>query len=278
MERFYSNGYFMIQHSMRIGISLSGGGARGIAHIGILQALEENGISPEVIVGTSAGSIVGALYAAGYDSDEMLEFLKDISLLKIFRVGLPNKGLASLYFLEKILQEALPDNDFSALNKKLFIGIANLLSGKLEIMSSGPLHEVIIASSSIPLIFKAIQIGEELYVDGGAIENMPIHPLKGLSDVIIGVNVMPIVPVEAKEVNSMIGIAARCFEMAIWSNSKPSLQACDIVIEPTGITQYSIFQFNKYQELYEIGYEAARKAMPDIKAQLEAKQLVMNNE
>ncbi len=263
---------------MKIGISLSGGGARGIAHIGVLKALEENGISPEVMVGTSAGSIVGALYAAGYESDKMLEFLKDVSILKIFRVGLPNRGLASLNYLESLLQEALPDDNFSVLKKKLFIGIANLLTGKLEIISSGPLHQVIIASSSIPLIFKAIKLGDNLYVDGGAIDNMPVQPLKGLSDVIIGVNVMPIVPIDEKEVSSMIGIAARCFEMAIWSNSKPNLQQCDIIIEPTGITQYSIFQFNKYQELYEIGYEAARRAMPDIKAQLEAKQLILNNQ
>lgn len=263
---------------MRIGISLSGGGARGIAHIGVLKALEENGISPEVIVGTSAGSIVGALYAAGYNADEMLAYLKDISLLKIFRVGLPNKGLASLYFVEKLLLEALPDDRFEALKKKLFIGITNLLTGKLEIISQGPLHQVILASSAIPLVFKAVEIGNNLYVDGGALDNMPIQPLQGLSDIIIGVNVMPIVPIEAKSVNSMLGIATRCFEMAIWSNTKPNLRRCDIVIEPTGIYQYSIFQFNKYQELFEIGYETARKSMPDIKMQLEAKKLILNEQ
>ncbi|MFN7119792.1 MAG: patatin-like phospholipase family protein [Saprospiraceae bacterium] len=262
---------------MKIGISLSGGGARGIAHIGVLKALEENGISPEVIVGTSAGSIVGALYAAGYESDKMLDFLKDVSFLKIFRVGLPSRGLASLYYLENLLQEALPDDNFSALNKKLFIGIANLLSGKLEIISSGPLHQVIIASSSIPLIFKAVKIEDNLYVDGGALDNMPIYPLKGLCDVVIGVNVMPMMPIEEKDVSSMLGIAARCFEMSIWSNSKPNLLQCDIVIEPTGIQQYNIFQFNKYQELFEIGYNTTRLAIPEIKAKLEQKLLVLNN-
>lgn len=264
-------------NSMRIGISLSGGGARGIAHIGILKALEENGISPEVIVGTSAGSIVGALYAAGYDADEMLDFLKDISLIKIFRVGLPNMGLANLSYVEKILTEALPDDNFDALKKKLFIGITNLLTGKLEIINHGPLHQVILASASIPLVFKPVKIGDNLYIDGGALDNMPVLPLEGLSDVIIGVNVMPIVPIEEKNINSMLGIATRCFEMAIWSNTKPNLRRCDIVIEPTGIHEYSIFQFNKYKELYEIGYETARKSMPDIKMKLEAKQQSINN-
>ncbi|MCD8529529.1 MAG: patatin-like phospholipase family protein, partial [Flavobacterium sp.] len=127
------------------------------------------------------------------------------------------------------------------------------------------MHQVVVASSSIPIIFKTVQIADNLYVDGGAMNNMPVQPLKGLTDAIIGVNVMPLMPIEGKEVNSMFGIAVRCFEMAIWSNSKSNLQECDIIIEPTGVHKYSIFQFNKYQELYEIGYEAARKAMPDIK-------------
>ena len=207
----------------------------------------------------------------------MLDFLKDISLIKIFRVGLPNRGLASLYYLEKILVEALPEDNFDALKKKLFIGITNLLTGKLEIISHGPLHQIILASSSIPLVFKAVKIGDNLYIDGGALDNMPVQPLEGLSDVIIGVNVMPIVPMEEKALNSMLGIATRCFEMAIWSNTKPNLRRCDIVIEPTGIHHYSIFQFNKYRELYEIGYETARKSMPDIKMQLEAKKHSISN-
>jgi NTE family protein len=263
---------------MKVGISLSGGGARGIAHIGVLKALEENNISPEIIVGTSAGSVVGALYAAGYKSEEMLDFLKDISLFKVMRVGLPHKGLASLSYLNDILKKALPEDDFSILQKKLFISVTNLLTGKLEIIKNGLLHEPIIASSSIPLVFKAVKMNDSLYVDGGALDNMPVKPLKGLCDVVIGVNVMPIVPVEEKVVNSMLGIATRCFEMAIWANTKPNLRRCDIVIEPTGIHHYNIFQFNKYQEIFEMGYNTAKTAMPYIKVQLEKKLAALENQ
>lgn len=151
------------------------------------------------------------------------------------------------------------------------MSITNLLTGKLEIISTGSLHDVLMASSSIPLVFRPVHIKNSLYVDGGALDNMPIKPLKKLCDVIIGVNVMPIVPIEEKAVSSMLGIAARCFEMAIWSNTKPNLRKCDIVIEPTGIHHYNIFQFSKYEELFEIGYNTTRISMPSIKAKLEQK-------
>lgn len=260
-----------MKNEMKIGISLSGGGARGIAHIGVLEALLENGIQPEVISGTSAGSIVGALYAAGKTPEEMLDFVKDSSILRIFRVGLPDKGLASLKYLQERLQEAIPEDNFESLQKHLFIAVTNLLTGKLEIKSSGELHKVIMASSAIPLVFQPVTIGDGLYVDGGTIENLPVQPIRNLSDVVIGVNVMPYEPVEEKSVNSMWSIAVRCFEMAIWVNTKPDLKNCDIIIEPGKVRNYNIFQFNKYKELYEIGYVATMMQMPGIKAQLQKK-------
>ncbi|MBK7870416.1 MAG: patatin-like phospholipase family protein [Saprospiraceae bacterium] len=257
-----------MKDQMKIGISLSGGGARGIAHIGVLRALLENGIYPDIIAGTSAGSIIGALYAAGKSPDEMLDFVKDSSIWKVFRVGLPNKGLASLIYLQERLADAIEEDSFETLQRRLFIAITNLMTGKLEIISEGELYKTVMASSAIPLVFQPIKIGENLYVDGGALENMPVKPLLGLSDAIIGVNVMPNVPVEEKEVNSMLGIATRCFEMAIWANTRPNLKRCNVIVEPTKVRNYNIFQFNKYQELHDIGYEAAKLAMPDIKAKL----------
>ena len=256
---------------MKIGITLSGGGARGIAHIGVLDALLENGIEPGIISGTSAGSIVGALYAAGKTPSEMLDFVKDSSMLKIFRVALPSKGLASLKYLHERLHEAIPEDSFESLEKPLFIAITNLLSGKLEVRSSGELYKVVMASSAIPLVFQPIEIGKGLYVDGGTLANLPVSPIKRLCDAVIGVNVMPHEPVGEKEVNSMVGIATRCFEMAIWANSRLDQRRCDVIIEPSKVRDYNMFHFNKEKELYEIGYVATMLQMPDIKAALAKK-------
>jgi NTE family protein len=261
---------------MKIGISLSGGGARGFAHIGVLKALEENGIFPDVIAGTSAGAIIGALYAAGKTPDEMLDFVRESSILKIFRVTLPNKGLTSLDYLRERLEEVLPVDDFASLQKELYVAVTNLKSGELEIIHHGLLHETIMASSAIPLVFKPVEIDGNLYVDGGVLDNMPVRPLLRHTDAIIGVNVMPNAEVGDKTIGSMVGIATRVFEMAIWANTRPNLRRCDVVIEPEKVRNYNIFNFNRQQEFYDIGYEAAQEKMRFVKERLEEKQAALS--
>lgn len=254
-----------MENGKKVGISLSGGGARGIAHIGVLKALEEHGIQPDVIVGCSAGSIVGALYAAGMNTDAMLDFIKDSRLWKLVSLRLPGGGLAKLDYLKERLTECIDDDSFEGLKKALYIAIANLNSGKLEIRNAGTLYSIVQASCAIPLVFEPIEINGDLYIDGGALCNMPVEPLKEVTDYVIGVNVMPRIKVTKTTVNSMRGIAMRCFEMAIWSNTQGEAEKCDLLIEPKLINKYHIFQFNKYQELYEIGYEAAKAVLSEKK-------------
>ena len=253
----------VMEKGKKIGISLSGGGARGIAHIGVLKALEEHGVYPDVIVGCSAGSIVGALYAAGMSTDTMLEFIKDSRIWKLVSLRLPGGGLTKLDYLKDRLSECIPTDSFEALEKPLYLAIANLNSGKLEIRNTGTLFSIIQASCAIPLVFEPIEINGDLYVDGGALCNMPVEPLKAVTDFVIGVNVMPRIKVTKTSVNTMRGVAMRCFEMSIWSNTHGEAEKCDLLIEPKLINKYHIFQFNKYQELYEIGYEAAKAVLMD---------------
>lgn len=253
----------VMEKGKKIGISLSGGGARGIAHIGVLKALEEHGIQPDVIVGCSAGSIVGALYAGGMATDAMLDFIKDSRMWKLMSLRLPGGGLAKLDYLKERLGECIAEDDFGSLKKQLYIAIANLNSGKLEIRNSGTLFSIVQASCAIPLVFEPIDIEGELFVDGGALCNMPVEPLKEVADYVIGVNVMPRIKVNTSTVNTMRGVAMRCFEMAIWSNTHSEAQKCDLLIEPKLINKYHIFQFNKFQELYDIGYEAAKLVLSE---------------
>ncbi len=261
---------FFMESTTKIGIGLSGGGARGIAHVGVLQALLENGIYPEVVSGTSAGAIVGALYAAGYAPGEMLNFVKDSSIFKIFRVVLPNDGLTRLTYLRDRLEAYIEEDDFAALHKKLYIAITNLITGELEIRHSGRLFDVVVASSSIPLVFKPVEIDEGIYVDGGVLDNLPVTPLLDEADFIIGVNVMPHLPTKAKSVQNVFGIATRVFDMSIWANTRPNLRHIDLLLEPEGVYDYNIFAFNKHQALYEIGYAYTLEQMDRIKSAIAA--------
>lgn len=252
----------------KIGITLSGGGARGIAHIGVLKALEENSIFPDIISGTSAGSIVGALYASGMKPQEILEFVEKSKIYKTIKFGLPLKGLTDLSYLAELLAENIESNSFESLSKKLFIAVSNMNTGELEIFSKGRLFEVVAASSSIPFVFKPVLINGQSYMDGGLMNNLPAEAIRERVKTLIGVNVMPILKNEKEGFQNMFRIASRMFEMSIWTNTKPSLKYCDVIIEPKGLVDYNIFSFNKYSELFEIGYEAAMNKMSLIQNQI----------
>lgn len=258
----------MTKRKRKLGMALSGGGARGIAHIGVLQALREAGIVPEVLSGTSAGAIVGALHASGHTPEAMLEFVEDTSIWRIFTVNLPYDGLTKLTYLKKRLTECIAKDSFEALNHPLYITVANLNSGSLRTIHQGPLFDAVVASSSIPLVFKPVEMDGELYVDGGLLDNLPVEPILPEAEVIVGVNAMPTLPVKNKSIQTVFGIATRCFEMSIYANSRTNLEQCHLVITPTQLQQYNIFQFNKYEAIYEIGYEAGLEAVPQLQALL----------
>ncbi len=252
-----------------IGLALSGGGARGIAHIGVIKALQENDIFPDIITGASAGSIIGALLADGKTVDEMLSFVRDSSILKIWKVGLPNRGITSLAYLKERLSAYLVEDSFESLETPLYVATTNLNAGQCEMFHSGPLIDAIVASSSIPLVFKPVEINGNLYVDGGVLDNLPISPLlEQKVDLIIGVNVMPHVAVNSKNLQGVIGVANRCFDLSVLANTLPSLKHCDIIIEPEAVNDYNIFNFSKVDDLYEIGYNEAQKALPALKRAL----------
>lgn len=258
----------MTDHRPKIGIGFSGGGARGTAHIGVLQALLENDIVPEIVAGTSAGAIVGALYAAGLSTEQMLDFVKQSSVLKFIRMGMPIAGLTNLSYLKERLSKLLPVDSFESLRYPLHIAVTNLNTGKLEIHSDGPLIDTILASCSIPMVFKPVELNGHLYVDGGVLCNLPIAPLREEADLVLGVNVMPHVDVDSKSMQSMIGIALRCFDLSITSNTTPTAALCDVLIEPVDLHQYHIFHLNRYQQIYELGYRATLQQLDLIKEKL----------
>ncbi len=244
-----------------IGISLSGGGARGIAHIGVLQALEENGIFPGAISGASAGAIVGALYAAGKRPLEILEIFQTSSLLKLFKVSLPTIGLTDNAYLKEVLAQHIASDDFAALEKELHISVTNLSRGEYEIIHQGELFEIVATSASIPILFKSREIRGDLYADGGLLNNLPIEPLRATCRYLIGVNVTPIF--YEPDLSNLLQIGYRTLDLVMWSNVEPRLQRCDVVIQPAADV-YGFFDVHKTEEIFTLGYEAAMEIMPDL--------------
>jgi NTE family protein len=238
-----------------IGLVLSGGGVRGIAHIGVLKALNELNIHPSVISGTSAGAIIGVLYAMGLSSQEMIDFVSHSSLWKFFRFEWSAGGLSNLNYLKKRLIEiGIPPN-FEDLQKKLFVSATNLTKGKTEIFHEGPLIDTILASCSIPLVFKPVIINSDRYADGGILNNLPVSAIISQAHHIIGVNVIPLSVDENKDYQSSMQVAQRCFELFMNANTQLELNVCDVIIEPN-VQEFYLFSLPKFNLIHDIGYEA----------------------
>lgn len=260
-----------MEKQYKIGYVLSGGGARGIAHIGVLKAFEEHGIVPDCIAGTSAGSIVGAMYASGKTPDEMLEFVKKhASFSKAYKMGIPSMGLTKFTYLREQLAQQIDKDSFEDLNIPLYIAICNLYTGELEIRNTGELFDVVVAASSIPLVFQPVQIGDEKFIDGGVLMNLPAEAIYPICETVIGVNVMPHYRLTDKKMSGLLDIAIRASELSIQGNTEPQLSLCDVVIEPLDLYKHSIFNFGKYLEIYEIGYQEALKKIDQVKAAIQA--------
>jgi len=235
-----------------IGVALSGGGARGIAHLGVLKALNEGGIFPNIISGTSAGSIVGALYCAGYSPEESLKIVQKTSVLSVFRPSFSWKGFLKIDKLAGILQKHLPET-FEDLNLPLVVAASEINEGKTAYFKSGKLIKPILASASIPVLFKPMEIDGKNYVDGGILNNLPAEPLVDKVDTLIGVSCNP--NGYADKLDNAKLLMERSALLAINGNTMKSRALCDQFIEPITLTQFSGFDLSRSREIFEAGYK-----------------------
>lgn len=250
----------------KIGIALSGGGARGSAHIGVLQALNENDIYPDMVSGSSAGALIGALYCYGYSPMEILEFSKKEEFLRIFKLTGFTREWNRLGQLSELLHFYMPKDNFEDLKIPLSVCVSNLNKGKSEYFLIGEIIQYIIASCAVPLIFKPVIINNMTYVDGGVLNNLPIEPLQQLNMKIIGVSICP--HAEMDKITGIRAISERIFHLNVWNNVIGRLEKCDVGLEIEGSFNYGIFDVKKSEELFEIGYNFTIGRMDDIKQKL----------
>ena len=175
----------------KLGLVLSGGGVRGVAHIGVLKALDEAGISVDMVAGTSAGAIIGAFYCAGVSPDEIYRIADESGWFKIVKPTIPVKGFMKLQYLSDLLKKHVGKDDFSALKIPLYVTAININTARLEVFHEGSLYEKVIASASVPLMFEPVSIKNQLYLDGGLRMNLPAEPIRPLCQYLLGVNLIP---------------------------------------------------------------------------------------
>lgn len=244
-----------------IGLALSGGGMRGAAHIGLLKRLDELDIKPNVIAGTSAGAIVGSLYAAGHSHATILEFFKEQRLFDITHFTWTKPGFINTDDYLEHMRPYFEEDRFEALKTKLFVLASEILRGELQIFESGELIKPVLASAAVPGVFSPVQIGDGLYVDGGVINNFPSDILRDKCDFVIGMNVNTIPEVKPEDMGTTFSILRRVYEISSRKQALENEQYCDIGITPKDLTNYNYLDKNNIDAAFEIGYKEATKAL-----------------
>jgi NTE family protein len=246
----------------KTGLVLSGGGARGFAHLGVMQALNDAGIFPDVISGTSAGALAGVLYADGYSPQEILKLMNTGSRLDYMRPALPREGLLQIGGVLKILKCNLRATTFEELRIPLFVAATDLNNGKAEYFSEGDLLDPVIASASIPVLFQPVKINNICYVDGGVLDNLPVKPIENKCRMLIGSFVNPVGYME--KISGLINIAERAFMLRMSEEAKEKAHKFDLFIAPLVLRNFGILDPEKAEELFSIGYDATKKKLKAI--------------
>lgn len=252
----------MSSRQYKIGLVLSGGGTRGFAHLGLIQALNEAGIYPDVISGTSSGAIAGVLYADGFTPMEIMNLMKISSRLDIMKPALPREGLLQMGGLIKILKANLHAKKFEELKIPLYVSATDLNNGRAVYFSEGELYEPVIASASLPIIFQPVVINNITYVDGGIMDNLPIRPIENKCETIIGSFVNPIGHLE--KVKGLISIAERTFMISMVKELSEKARKFDLFVAPEELRNHGILDPEKADLLFKIGYDATNAKIKEI--------------
>ncbi len=281
---------------LKVGLVLSGGGAKGFAHVGVLKVLEEAGVRIDYIAGTSMGSIVGALYASGYNANELDSILRvhdfnaliqnelprssfsfyqkenmgkyAISLpVKDWKIGLPSaisSGQNVFNLLSQLTEHVHTINDFSKLPIPFFCVATNLETGQEVVLDHGFLPEAIRASGSFPSLLAPIEIDGNILVDGGIVDNYPVEKLKAKGvDVIIGVDVQGKL-LKNIDLNSAPKILMQIAHFQMLEDLDAKIKMTDIYLSPD-ISNFNDFSFDKQMEIMKVGEDAARDRLYELK-------------
>jgi len=244
-----------------IGLVLSGGGIRGMSHIGLLKALKEHDIEPEQIAGSSVGALVGALYANGNSTDDMLHFFKETPLFQysFFALGKPGFIDTAKYF--PIFKSYWPEDSFEALEKKLYVVATDMLKGEEKVFESGELINPLLASAALTPVFSPVEIDGVLYADGGVMNNFPKEYLDPQCDFIIGSNVSIAGELQKKDLKNALQLAGRVTTLMIYASCKQKLSECDLFIEPKELESIGVFDKKGIERAYSLGYEQGSRTI-----------------
>ncbi|MCF6167708.1 patatin-like phospholipase family protein [Lutibacter sp.] len=284
------------QKDLKVGLVLSGGGAKGFAHVAVIKVLEEAGIRVDYVGGTSMGAIIGALYASGYNGNQLDSIIKSINFENILLDNLPRKskpfyekesgekyalslpiknkkvgipralsdGQSVLNLLTKLTQHVNNISDFNKLPIPFLCIATNLETGEQEVLTKGFLPEAVMASGSFPTLLAPVEIDGKLLTDGGIVNNFPVDEVKAMgADIIIGVDIQS--GLETKgELDSAVKILNQIVGFQIHQANKSKHENVDILIKPK-VKKFSVVSFDKIHEIMYAGQMATREKIEQLR-------------
>ncbi|MDR3117835.1 MAG: patatin-like phospholipase family protein [Mediterranea sp.] len=245
------------------GFALSGGFIKGFAHLGVMQALKEHDINPDILSGVSAGVLAGAFYADGNEPYRVLDFFSGQKFLDLAKLVIPKQGLFDLCELIDFLKANLKAKNIEDLRIPLVITATDFDHGRSVHFRKGELAPRIAASCCMPVLFAPVCIDGVHYVDGGLFMNLPVSTIRRECARVVAINVSPLIASEYKM--NIVNIALRAYDFMFRSNSFPQRENCDLLIEPYNLHGYSNRELEKAEEIFEQGYNTANETLARIK-------------
>lgn len=277
------------QNQPKIGLVLSGGGAKGFAHVGVLKELEKAGVQVDYVGGTSMGAIIGGLYSSGYSADQIKKIIENTDFMGLLRdkisrrekplfkkqhgekyivslpikegnIGLPlglSKGQNVLNFLTELLAPVDEINDFSKLPIPFYCIATNIESGAEEVLEKGSLPLALRASGAFPSLLNPVEIDGKLMIDGGVVNNFPVDVMKQKGmDLIIGVSVQGEL-LKREELTSVASLLMQIVNFQMYKKADEQVSLLNIYVRPD-IVEYSVISFDKKDEILKKGIIAAK--------------------
>jgi NTE family protein len=264
---------------MKLGLALSGGAARGLAHVGVIEVLERENVTIDCVAGTSMGAIIGAAYARGLTASQIKDHALDLSWPKLVRLfefnPLKTSGFTGTRRVREKLREIIGDLDFSQMKRPFTCVATDIISGDEVVFSKGSVLDAVLASMTLPLVFKVLRVGRRYLVDGGVSDPLPVNPIKAIgADRVIAVNVLKNLGISLtdpgkrstlpKHPPNFFQVANQVIYIASAHLAEAGMKAADVAIEPD-MTGIHLADFGLAQEAISRGQTAAEAAMPEIR-------------
>jgi NTE family protein len=251
----------------KLGLALGGGGARGLAHIGVLKVLEEEGLAAEFVAGTSVGSLIGALYCCGYTWQQLHELARSTDWSDLVTFTVPRLGLVNARKLERLVARLAGGRNLEDLPIPFRAVAVDITAGEVVVLAEGPVSRAVRASASIPGIFEPTRWEGRLLVDGGLMDNVPSDVVRDMgADVVLAVNLSG-ERAKSRPPENIVDVMIYSLEVLIYGQGQRGTAAADVPVVPD-LAGFSYRNLGRLEEMVDRGEQAMRAALPALRRKL----------